>query len=217
MSDDSIPAPGDQHKPGIVRTGSFHVRIVAPLAQAIDATANILSVLRPGWDAPNDSAGVDRAPKPATPPRRPPPRPRRARTRSGTITPYKAKRAAMEDLELRRLRRDGFTPYFGEKKRFYMTPPEFDLVLACESRQVAQVIYEVLRQSVGYTGAGEHGRREWGALSKRHFERRGLMSQGQAERTLRYAVEQGYLLRRRLGRQRWEYALHYRQGDIVPR
>ena len=156
-------------------------------------------------------------PRQPSPPRRRPHSPRRARTRSGKITPYQAKRAAMEDLEISRLRRHGFTPYFGEEKRFYMTPPEFDLVLACESRQVAQVIYEVLRQSVGYAGDGEHGRREWVALSQRHFERRGLMSQSQAERALRYAVEQGYLLRRRRGRQRWEYALHYRQGDIVPR
>jgi hypothetical protein len=157
------------------------------------------------------------SPRQPSPPRRRSHRPRRAPTRSGKTTPYKAKRAAMEDLDIRRLRRDGFTPYFGEEKRFFMTPPEFDLVLACESRQVAQVIYEVLRQSVGYAGDGEHGRREWVTLSQRHFERRGLMSQSQAERALRYAVEQGYLLRRRCGRQRWEYALHYRQGYIVPR
>src|SRR5499427_5674769 len=32
----------------------------------------------------------------------------------------------------RRLRRDGFTPYFGEERRFLMTPPDFALVLACE-------------------------------------------------------------------------------------
>jgi hypothetical protein len=69
-----------------------------------------------------------------SPPRRRPHRPRRASTRSGTITPYKAKRAAMEDLEISRLRRHGFTPYFGEKKRFYMTPPEFDLVCIFHQR-----------------------------------------------------------------------------------
>jgi hypothetical protein len=148
--------------------------------------------------------------------RRRPPRPRRSRPRSGQITPYQAKRAAMEDMEIRRLRRDGFTPYFGEGKHFLMTPPEFTLVLACESRQVAQVIHEVLLQSVGYAGDSENGRREWVALSFRHFERRGIVSHQDAKVALDYAVEQGYLLRRRRG-QRWEYAVHYRQVDNVPR
>jgi hypothetical protein len=82
---------------------------------------------------------------------------------------------------------------------------------------VAQVIHEVLKQSVGYAGDGEHGRREWVALSFRHFERRGLLGHHAAQDALDYAVEQGYLLRRRLGRQRWEYAVHYRQSDNVPR
>jgi hypothetical protein len=150
-------------------------------------------------------------------PKRRPPRPRRSRPRSGQITPYQAKRAAMQDLAIRRLRRDGFTPYFGEEKRFLMTPPEFTMVLACESVQVSQVIHEVLTQTVGYSDDSGDGRREWVVLSFRHFERRGIMSHSEAKRTLDYAVEQGYLLRRRRGRQQWEYAVHYRQNDIVPR
>jgi hypothetical protein len=158
-------------------------------------------------------------PKPVdkpSPPRPQPSQPRRPRPRTGQATPYGAKRAAMEDLEIRRLRRDGFTPYFGDEKRFLMTPPEFGLVLACESRYVVMVIFEVLTQSVGYAGQSETGRREWVVLSKRHFERRGLMSESQARRALGYAVSKGYLLRRRRGQQRWEYAVHYRQADIVP-
>ena len=153
-------------------------------------------------------------------PRRRPPQSRRPRPRTSTLTPYQAKRAAMEDMEIRRLRRDGFTPYFGDEKRFLMTPPEFDLVLACEPRQVIQVIHEVLKQSVGYSGDGEHGRREWVALPLRHFERRGLMGRHAAQDALDHAVEQGYLLRRPRGKRRWtmwEYAVHYRQVDNVPR
>jgi hypothetical protein len=150
-------------------------------------------------------------------PRRRPLQPRRTPTRSGQTTPYKAKRAAIEDLEIRRLRRDGFSPYFGDEKRFLMTPPEFDLILACESRQVAQVIHEVLRQSVGYADDSESGRQEWVALSFRHFERRGLMGRHGAQDALNEAIAKGYLLRRRRGRQRWEYAVHYRQVDNVPR
>jgi hypothetical protein len=122
----------------------------------------------------------------------------------------------MEDLPLTRLRRHGFTPYFGEDKQFLMIPPEFELVLACESRQMVQVIYEVMKQSVGYAGDGEHGRREWVALSFRHFERRGLMDHQNAKMALDAAVDKGYLLRRRRGRQQWEYAVHYRQGNNVP-
>jgi hypothetical protein len=146
----------------------------------------------------------------AKPSRRRPPRPRRSRPRSRKPTPYQAKRAAMEDLAIRQLRRDGFTPYFGPERRFLMTPPEFTLVLAIEPREVAQVIHEVLLQSVGYSDERGDGRREWVALSQRHFERRGIMSHSEAQRTLTYAVEQGYLLRRRRGRQQWEYAVHYR-------
>jgi hypothetical protein len=134
------------------------------------------------------------------------------------MTPYKAKRAAMEDMELRRLRRHGFTPYFGEKKQFLMAPPEFDLVLACERRQVAQVIHEVLRQTVGYVGEDGCSRREWAALSLRHFERRGRLSHSEAKRALDEAVAKGYLLRRPCGKRRWtlwEYAVHYRHADIV--
>ena len=160
------------------------------------------------------------SPQPAKPRRRRPPQPRRPRPRTSTLTPYQAKRAAMEDMEIRRLRRDGFTPYFGDEKRFLMTPPEFDLVLACEPRQVIQVIHEVLKQSVGYSGDGEHGRREWVALPLRHFERRGLMGRHAAQDALDHAVEQGYLLRRPRGKRRWtmwEYAVHYRQVDNVPR
>src|SRR5882724_10501673 len=127
---------------------------------------------------------IDATPQPPgtpTPRRRRPPQPRRTRARSSQTTTYQAKRAAMEDLPLKRLRRHGFTPYFGDEKRFLMTPPEFDLVLACEARQVSQVIHEVLRQSVGYPGDGADGRREWVALSFRHFERRGLLSHQDAK------------------------------------
>jgi hypothetical protein len=123
----------------------------------------------------------------------------------------------MEGLELRRLRRDGFTPYFGEEKQFLMTPPEFDLLLACEPLTVNQVVHEVLKLTVGYFEVGGHGRREWVVLSFRHFEIRGLMSHQEAKLALDYAVDKGYLLRRRHGRQQWAYAVHYRQVVIVPR
>ncbi len=206
MSEARIPASNSHYKP-------LHI---------LDENLTIAEVygdgaLRVGQPFPPLPQSAKAPTPPAKPRQRRPPRPRRSRPRSGQITPYQAKRAAMEDLPLKRLRRDGFTPYFGDQKRFLMTPLEFDLVLACEARQVAQVIHEVLRQSVGYPGDSADGRREWVALSFRHFERRGLLSHQDAKVALDYAVEQGYLLRRRRGRQQWEYAVHYRQIDIVPR
>jgi hypothetical protein len=230
MSEPSIPAHSGQDKPIVFLTDASRVTILMQLIEANALTPETFKLLRPPCDAHMSDDIVIPLPSgplaallrgPATPPPRKqpaarPPRRRRAPPRSKQTTPYQAKRAAMEDLEIRRLRRDGFTPYFGEGRRFLMTPPEFDVVLACEPRQVAQVIHEVLKQSVGYSGEGEHGRREWVALSFRHFERRGHLSHSQAKRALDEAVAKGYLLRRRRGLQRWEYAVHYRQADIVP-
>jgi len=190
MSEASIPAPDDQDKPPIILD-----------INVLQRHFRVFTIEAP----------------PAKPRRRRPSQPRRTRPRSRQTTPYQAKRAAMEDLPLTRLRRHGFTPYFGEDKQFLMIPPEFDLVLACESRRVAQVIYEVMKQSVGRSGDGTHGRREWVALSFRRFERRGLMDHQNAKMALDYAVDKGYLLRRPRGRQRWLYAVHYRADDNVPR
>ncbi len=192
------------------------LRISVPdeiLKSFIDDIPEALRVELPAWILSLDPSTAPLDEPVILPVRRRPPRPRKPRTRSPQITPYQAKRAAMEDLEIRRLRRDGFTPYFGKKKRFLMTPPEFTLVLAFEPREVAQVIHEVLLQLVGYPGDSADGRREWVVLSQRHFERRGIMSQAKAQRTLTYAVERGYLLRRRRGPQQWEYGVHYRQVD----
>jgi len=214
MSDDSIPAPNGQHKPVGFLSEDARIEILMRLSAANALSTDTLNLLRPPCDA--DRMARTPVPTLAKPRRRRPPQPRRPRPRTSTVTPYQAKRAAMEDLPLTRLRRYGFTPYFGEDKQFLMLPPEFELVLACESRQVVQVIHEVMKQSVGYAGEGEHGRREWVVLSLRHFEHRGLMGRDAAKLALYEAVEKGYLLRRPHGRQQWKYAVHYRQGDNVP-
>jgi len=101
-----------------------------------------------------------------------------------------------------------------------METPEFDLVIAFEPRPVIQVIREVLWQTVGHPDeASPTGRREWAALSFRHFESRGILSHNAAKEALDYAVAKGYLLRRECGKRRWptwEYAVRYRQVDNVP-
>ena len=60
------------------------------------------------------------------------------------------KRHLNRELRLPEVQRHGFThPAHGH---FLMLPPEFDLVLAHEPTHVAQVILEVMRQTVGWGG-----------------------------------------------------------------
>jgi len=120
------------------------------------------------------------------------------------------KRHINRELRLPEVQRHGFThPAHGH---FLMLPPEFDLVLAHEYRQVSQVILEVMRQTIGWLGDGPGDRRLWAKLSYGHFARKGLMSRGDAQRSLAVAVEKGYLQRRRLGRL-WEYAVTWQGVD----
>jgi hypothetical protein len=220
MSDASISNSNGQHKP-LTLGDLVHA---AELAKGYIDRANgklgpdcpirfeLVAIPGPGA-APAASAND------ALAPRRRPPKARRSRPRSDKITPYQKKRAAMESIALHSLRRDGFTPYFGEKKQYLMAPRDFSLVLACEHSYVAQVIYEVMLHTTGMPGDGKEHRREWAALTFRHFERRGLMDHQNAKMALDYAVDKGYLLRRPRGKRRWtmwEYAVHYRQVDNVP-
>lgn len=94
-----------------------------------------------------------------------------------------------------------------------MLPEEFSLILAHESKAVTQVLLETFLQTVGHPGDGPGGRQLWRRLSIRHFVRKGLMSRSQAEEGIKQALAKGYLLRRSCGKQRWEYAIHFR--DIL--
>jgi len=97
--------------------------------------------------------------------------------------------------------RDGF---------WTMLPREFDAILALEHKAIAQVVLEVLRQTIGQVGDGQEGRREWAVISQRHFARAGLMTQKAAWRGIERALEKGYILRRRVGAQRFEYAIRWK-------
>jgi hypothetical protein len=103
----------------------------------------------------------------------------------------------------------GFThPHDG---RFLMLPPEFDAILALETKAVAQVILEVMRQTIGWgDAAGRHGRREWVKLGHKHFERI-CGSSSQAFTGLKVALQKGYVLRRPCTGG-FEYAIHWREG-----
>jgi hypothetical protein len=120
---------------------------------------------------------------------------------------YQVKRQLEESLTLPSIQQHGFThPQHGF---FVMLPREFDAVLAFESKPVAQVILEVLRQTVGKPGDGPGDRGHWAALSYGHFARTGHMNRSTAERALKKAVDKGYLLRRRRNRE-FDYAIKWK-------
>ena len=67
-----------------------------------------------------------------------------------TPLPSTIKRHLNRGLRLPEVQRHGFT--HPEHGHYLMVPPEFDLVLAHEPTRVAQVILEVMRQTVGWVG-----------------------------------------------------------------
>jgi hypothetical protein len=100
--------------------------------------------------------------------------------------------------------RDGF---------WTMLPKEFQAILALESKDISQVVLEILMQTIGKVGDGADGRREWVALSYRHFARIGLMTSKAAQRGIKSALDKGYILRRNVGARRYEYALRWRGAN----
>jgi hypothetical protein len=108
-------------------------------------------------------------------------------------------------------RQHGFTP---SKEGFWvMLPKEFDAILALEHKAVAQVVLEILRQTIGtvvYTQDGSTTRKEWATISYRHFARAGLMASKAAQRGIKEALDKGYIERRKVGARRYEYRLRWR-------
>jgi len=124
-----------------------------------------------------------------------------------TFSSTTVKRICNRSFVLPRVREEGFTP--PSAGHWLMLPPEFDYVLAEEPTRVAQVILEVMRQTLGRSGNGPDGRKEWAVLSSRHFSRKGLMQQPHAAVALKRAVDAGYLIRRKRGRW-YEYKVRWK-------
>jgi hypothetical protein len=152
-----------------------------------------------------------------------------AATGSRPQTTYTRKRICLETVALLTLQRKGFprpqapapTPDNPDKTLGYlMLPKGFSTILACEPVTVAQVILEVLEQTIGYVGDNAYRRREWAQLPYRHFERKGLMGRDAARSALAHAVKAGYLCARpvkRPGRYgSWEYAIRWQDLEYVP-
>jgi len=152
---------------------------------------------QPGCDVVRSAESPDTPPPPpATPPKRPAARPPR---KSGL------------SIVLNAAQQHGLThPKDGY---FLMLPREFDAILALEHKAVAQVVLEVLRQTIGRVGDGQDGRREWAPLSVRHFARAGILSRSKAELGIKEGLERGYILRRRAGAQRFEYSIRWRGSN----
>jgi hypothetical protein len=98
-----------------------------------------------------------------------------------------------------------------------MVSNEFAAVLALAPKAVAQVVLEVMRETLSwYDPQGYGERREWARISSRPFVRQGIMSHSAAQRGLAQALHKGYLRRRRYERRSCEYALKWRGVSNQP-
>jgi hypothetical protein len=113
-----------------------------------------------------------------------------------------------EFFTLTRIQQHGFT--HPQNGFFVMLPQEFDVVLAFEPKPVAQVILEVLRQTIGKVGDGPKERGVWAVLSYGHFAHACNMARSTAQDAVRIAVEKGYLLRRKQDKRTIAYALKWK-------
>jgi hypothetical protein len=105
----------------------------------------------------------------------------------------------------------GFT--HPENGHYLMMPKEFKAILALETKAVAQVVYEVIDQTIGWEDpSGRGGRREWVRLSLRHFMHACSMSLSQVQKGLKTALNSGYIVRRpRQGE--YEYSIRWREEE----
>jgi hypothetical protein len=180
-------------------TQEYVDRVNAELAP--NAIVNFSLEVVPGPGEPTTSAGHKLAQLLSQPS---PPQRQRRKTDPDTYSPI--------DYTLHSIQRFGFThPNHGH---FLMVPKEFQAILARETNAVAQVIWEIMQQTIGWdTGRETGGRREWAPLSVRHFERARILSRSQAEKGFKQALEKHYIERRKRGANRYEYRLRWKGSN----
>jgi hypothetical protein len=74
-------------------------------------------------------------------------------------------------------------------------------------------VLEVLRLTIGTFESDEYGNprhKEWARISQRHFVRAGITSNKFAAQGIKQALEKGYIMRRQVGKQSFEYAIRWR-------
>jgi hypothetical protein len=107
------------------------------------------------------------------------------------------------------VRRDGFT--HPEAGNFVMLPREFGAILALETKAIAQVVYYVICETIGWVDPhGRSGRREWVQLGHRAFE---LIcgSKSQGATGVKTALQKGYIVRRPC-KNGYEYSIRWREN-----
>ena len=108
------------------------------------------------------------------------------------------------------LRRDGFT--HPEQGQFIMLPREFEALLALENKAVVQVVFLILRETIGWTDEnGRHRRREWVQLGQKHFEVT-CGSKSQGFYGVKTAIQKGYILRRPY-KNTFEYSIRWKEKE----
>ena len=105
----------------------------------------------------------------------------------------------------------------------WLTVPEgFERMLFQAPLSVIQVVYLVFKRTRQATGSSPPREPYYVKLSYAYFMRGGRMSCKAVTRGLQEAVEYGYLLRRRVGKQQWEYAVAWTEspncteGHVTP-
>lgn len=90
-------------------------------------------------------------------------------------------------------------------------PEGFERMLFQAPACVTQVVYLVLKRMMQATGSLPPRDPYYVKLSYAYFMRGGRMSHRSVVRGLQAAVERGYLLRQRVGKQQWAYAIVWKE------
>lgn len=105
------------------------------------------------------------------------------------------------------VRLNGFT--HPEQGQFIMLPREFEALLALEKKAVVQVVFLILRETIGWMDEdGRYQRREWVQLGQRHFEVT-CGSKSQGFYGVKTAIQKGYILRRPC-KNSFEYSIRWK-------
>jgi hypothetical protein len=154
------------------------------------------------WRSPRVVKVSDPPPAPVVPEEALPPQREREPRKSGRY------------IALHSVKEFGFTS--PDDGHYLLLPPEFDAILALETKAVTQIILEVLRQTIGWVDSsgsidanGHRKRREWARIGHKHFEFI-CGSSSQAHTGLKRTLQEGYIIRRSC-RDGFEYSVKWRE------
>lgn len=92
-------------------------------------------------------------------------------------------------------------------------PDGFERMLFHAPLCVTQVVYLVLKRTMQATGSLPPRDPYYVKLSYAYFMRGGRMSRTSVMRGVQEAVKRGYVERRRVGKQQWEYAVQWKESQ----